>query len=185
MSWDEQKIDGVSSLTANEWNDHVSDQKSRAKVVTGTSAPVSAPPMIGAIYVDTNVDSVYIATGDSSVDDWTSLITSSEAVFETAVCFKSEISSSSTIDWSLGNKQSIVLTGNVTLTFTDPTGPCNLILKIVQDAIGGWSPTFPSNVKFDNTTVLDFSSDPGNSARIVSLYFDGTDYYAQITDYFV
>lgn len=265
MSWDEQKIDGVSSLTADEWNDHVSDQKSRAKVSTGDGAPVSTPEMTGAIYLDTTNEDFYIAKGTSGSSDWIQLteyadflnhivdttihftqsdisITASQVSdFDTAVSGNADVSAntsarhthanqahldsidqdlstistvsfgdvtvnngvtaatvdffveqdngnsgaSASINWTLRQKQKLTLTDNATLTFTDPDGPCNLVLKLVQDATGGWTPTFPSNVKFDNTTVLDFSSDPGNSVRIVSLYFDGTDYYAQITDYFV
>ncbi len=102
--------------------------------------------------------------------------------FNGLVAFTQEMSASSAIDWNQGNKQSITLTGDVTLTFTDPAGPCNLILKIVQDSVGGHNVTFPANVKWEGGSAPDLSSDTGGSIRIVTLYFDGSDYYAQITD---
>ena len=39
-------------------------------VVTAAGGPITAPPSIGAIYIDTMADTVYIATGASSVSDW-------------------------------------------------------------------------------------------------------------------
>ncbi len=134
-------------------------------------------------YLDV-IDQELSTTSDVSFN---SIVVSSNAEFSDlkinqSAYFDEEVSASSTIDWTQGNKQSITLTGDVTLTFTDPNGPCNLILKIVQDSTGGHSVTFPSNVKWEGGNVPDLSTDSGDTVRIVSLYFDGTNYYAQITD---
>lgn len=44
-----------------------------------------------------------------------------------------------TVDWRLGNKATIIFgAGDIDpFEFTDPTNPCNLILEIIQDAVGG------------------------------------------------
>jgi len=224
MSWDDTKAPGL-KLTSSEWNNHVADQKSRAKVEYGSGAPTSTPSMIGAIYIDSDTGDKYVAVGTSSSADWqkvvdqtaldsvstdltnhtsdstihftqseisisanqindlaSSDITVNSLVSNNSITYDEEVVATSTIDWTQGNKQSITLTADTTLTFIDPSGPCNLILKIVQDNTGGWNITFPSNVKFENGVTVDLSSDPGNSVRIVSMYFDGTNYYAQITD---
>jgi len=49
-----------------------------------------------------------------------------------------------TIDWRTSNKQKITLTENTTFTFTNPSGPCNLVLRIIQDTTGGHTVTMPT-----------------------------------------
>ena len=109
-------------------------------------------------------------------------LTANSIVSNTTITYDSEYSTTSTIDWNNGNKQSITLTTDTTLTFTNPSGPCNLILKVIQDSTGGWDLTFPAEVKWEGGTAPDLTGDAGNVVRIVSLYFDGTNYYAQISD---
>lgn len=85
---------------------------------------------------------------------------------------------SDTIDWGLGNKQVTTLTGNVTFSFTDPEGPCNLVLKVIQDGTGARMVTWPSAVKWPGAAAPTLSSGAGD-VDIVSFYFDGTNYYGQ------
>jgi len=86
-----------------------------------------------------------------------------------------------TIDWGIANKQKLTLTGNVTLTFSPPSGPCNLVLKLVQDATGSRSVTWPAGVNgvkwaAGTTPILTTTA---NAIDIVSFYYDGTNYYGQ------
>ena len=82
-----------------------------------------------------------------------------------------------TIDWNKGNKAKITLTQDATLTFIDPPGACNLILYIEQDSNGGHNITFPSNVKWAGGLEITPTDTP-NAVDIVSLFFDGVNYYA-------
>ena len=85
-----------------------------------------------------------------------------------------------TINWKLGNKQKSTLTANCTYTFTAPSGPCNLILHIVQDTTAGWDITWPAAVKWLGAEPT--WTDGGNSKTIlVSFYYDGTNYWGQGT----
>ena len=84
-----------------------------------------------------------------------------------------------TIDWGLSNKQSITLTEATNITFTNPSSPCNLLIKITQDVTGGRVATWASNVKWANGGIVPILSTAPNSVDIISLYFDGTDYYGQ------
>jgi hypothetical protein len=80
--------------------------------------------------------------------------------------------------WTSGQKQKATLTGDITtLTITDPVGPCNLTLKLVQDATGGRSVTWPASVLWPGGTGPTLSG--ASATDLVSFYFDGTNYHAQ------
>lgn len=84
--------------------------------------------------------------------------------------------STSTINWKLGNKQKITLNDNCTLSFTNPSGPCNLILKIIQDGTGSRTITWPVSIKWPDSVTPTLTTNP-DAIDIISLYFDGTYYY--------
>jgi len=84
--------------------------------------------------------------------------------------------SADTITWGNGNKQKSTLTANCTYTFVAPGGPCNLVLKVVQDATGGWTVTWPGTVKWADGIAPTLSTG-ANDIDIVSFYYDGTNYY--------
>jgi hypothetical protein len=81
-----------------------------------------------------------------------------------------------TINWNNGLKQKSTLTDNCTFTFTDPPGPCNMILKLIQDGTGGRTVTWPASVKWPGGTAPTLSAG-GDDIDIVALYFDGTNYF--------
>ena len=85
-------------------------------------------------------------------------------------------STADTIDWGASNKQKSTLTGNVTFTFTAPAGPCNLILKLVQDATGSRTVTWPASVKWSGGTAPTLTT-TASRIDIISFYYDGTNYY--------
>ncbi len=86
-----------------------------------------------------------------------------------------------TIDWTDSNKQEVVLTANAgTITFTAPSGPCNVVLKIKQDATGGWgvaAANWPSTVKWPADVAI-VTSEGASEYDIVTFFFDGTNYNA-------
>jgi len=102
-------------------------------------------------------------------------------LFTSTMAFSSEIDNGNsgaadTIDWTLGNKQRSTLTGDVTFTFTPPPGPCNLVLKLVQDATGNRNPVWPATVKWAGGVEPSWSTAAG-AIDIVSFYYDGTNYF--------
>ena len=84
---------------------------------------------------------------------------------------------SDTIDWGEGNFQKSTLTGNVTYTFTAPSGPTTLLLRLIQDATGSRTVTWPT-IKWPEGTAPTLST-AANAEDIVVLYYNGTDYYGQ------
>jgi hypothetical protein len=81
-----------------------------------------------------------------------------------------------TINWLVAQKQKTTLSDNCTLTFIAPLGPCNLVLKVVQDGSGGNAITWPSTTRWPGGTDPTITS-TGDAIDIISFYFDGTNYY--------
>lgn len=80
-----------------------------------------------------------------------------------------------TLDWNNGNKQVITLSGNVTMTFTAPPGPTNLVLVVKQDAAGGRSITWLSSVLWPGGTAPTLTS-AANAVDMMMFFYDGTNY---------
>jgi hypothetical protein len=86
-------------------------------------------------------------------------------------------STAATIDWTTGNKQKITTTGNCTLTFKNPSGACNLILKVVHTTNAtAYTYTYPSTVKWTGGTKPATTNTSG-AIDVIAFYFDGTNYY--------
>jgi len=83
-----------------------------------------------------------------------------------------------TIDWKLGNKFNFTFGAfNETFTFTAPTNPCNLILKLIQDATGGRTATWPATIKWPAGTAPTLST-AASAVDLIAFYYDGTNFYA-------
>lgn len=85
-------------------------------------------------------------------------------------------STADTINWTLSNKQKSTLTGVCTFTFTAPSNPCNLLLRLVQDATGSRTVTWPATVKWPSGTAPTLTT-TASAIDIISFYWDGTSYY--------
>jgi len=82
-----------------------------------------------------------------------------------------------TITWPNKQKQRLTLTANTTLTFAVPTGAGNFLLRLIQDATGNRTVTWPGTVRWPGGTAPAISSGGPNTIHIVSFYYDGTNYY--------
>jgi len=82
-----------------------------------------------------------------------------------------------TINWTNGNKQKLTLSENITsITFTAPSGPCNLVLRIIQDStvrtVTGW----PAAAKWPSNAIPVITA-VASKVDVLTFYFDGTSYY--------
>ncbi|NTW62217.1 hypothetical protein HGB25_02300 [Candidatus Saccharibacteria bacterium] len=101
--------------------------------------------------------------------------------------FNSEIDNgnsgaSKNIDWTAGQKQKITLTASATLTFTTPTGPCNLVFKVIQGGTGSYTITWPTMKWAGGAPVL---STAVGSVDIMAIYYDGSAYWGAASIGFV
>jgi len=83
-----------------------------------------------------------------------------------------------TIDWTTSTFQTLNLgsaSGDVTISFTAPSGPARLSIKLVQGATAR-DLTWPAAVKWDDDGEITWNSDTSKT-RILSFLFDGTNYF--------
>lgn len=86
-------------------------------------------------------------------------------------------STADTIAWNAGNIQKSTLTGNCTYTFTAPSNDGTFMLKLVQDATGSRTVTWPASVKWPGGTAPTLST-AANAIDIITFMYDGTNYFA-------
>ena len=83
---------------------------------------------------------------------------------------KGNCSGAVTIDWSQGNTQHCVLTGNVTFTFTNGQSGGNYRIILKQDSTGSRTVTWPSNVRWGGTGLPTLSTAPNNTDYVGFIY---------------
>jgi F0F1-type ATP synthase epsilon subunit len=87
------------------------------------------------------------------------------------------------IDWTNGNKASFQFgAGNETISFTDPTYACNLLLTVTQDTSGSRTLSWASSgsIKWLGGTEPTLSTTAtSGEVDIISFYYDGNVYYGQ------
>lgn len=82
-----------------------------------------------------------------------------------------------TIDWSAGPLHKSTLTGNVTYTFTAPSGVGKLQIKLVQNGTGGKTVTWPSVTWVNSGGTAPTIRSAAGAITFVNFYYDGTTYY--------
>lgn len=88
-------------------------------------------------------------------------------------------STADTIDWGQGNFQKSTLTGNCTYTFTAPSGPARLTLRILTGS-GSFAVTWPASVKWSGGTAPTITT-TASKADLVTFWYDGSAYYGTYT----
>ena len=145
--------------------------------ITVTNSATGNAPVISATGGDTNIDLKLDPKGSGKVVPDASVNFGAFTAYFTETD-NGNSGTADTIDWTLSNKQKSTLTGNCTFTFTAPPGPCNLILKLVQDATGSRTVTWPAAVKWSGGTAPTLTT-TASKIDIISFYYDGTNYYGQ------
>ena len=96
----------------------------------------------------------------------------------------SSSSGSITFDWPSDTKLKTTLTENVTsITMTDPPGPGNFMLEIVQDSTPRTFTGWPAKVKWVGDVEPVISTGSG-AVGLLAFYFNGTDWYGSFLQNF-
>jgi hypothetical protein len=145
MAWDDTKTDNTSGLSATEWNDHVTDQKTRlTDIVQDTTPQLGGELDAGAHSIGFTLNSLTSSTNTA-------------------------------VDWRISNKAAIALTSNATVTFTAPSKPCTVCLRLTQDTTGSRTVTWPT-IKWQGGTAPTLTTTTSKS-DIIAFFYDGTSYY--------
>jgi len=157
--------------------DHLTEAEAVAAVEAVASLDLTGDLQVNGGDIGITADTDLIGLASGVVTFRHDIVVNETATFDVEYDNGSQ-SSNYTLDWNNGNKQKITLTGSFTLTFTDPAGPCNLILKVIQDATGSRIITWDAgnNNKWAGG-VAPVISTGGNDVDIIAFYFDGTNYY--------
>ncbi len=145
--------------------------------ITVTPAATGNAPKIAATGDDTNISLALDAKGTGKITPLKSVNFGALTAYFTETD-NGNSSTADTIDWTLSNKQKSTLTGNCTFTFTAPPGPCNLILKLVQDGTGSRTVTWPAAVHWSAGTAPTLTT-TASRVDIISFYYDGSTYFGQ------
>jgi hypothetical protein len=81
-----------------------------------------------------------------------------------------------TINWNNSIKEKMTLTGNCTLSFTAPLGPCNLTLMVYYSSSTAYTITWPATVKWAGGTAPTPTRVSGKY-DIFTFFYDGIYYY--------
>ncbi|MEI6437536.1 MAG: hypothetical protein WCO69_02155 [Candidatus Omnitrophota bacterium] len=138
-------------------------------------------------YASTNADvfakgnvvadgSIYVGTSTNIGANANMLLVNNQAVFASEVSNGNSGAGTVTIDWRLGNKQTINQTGSCTYAFTPPQGVANLMLRIAHTNGVSYTPVWPGTVKWSGALAPTLTATNGVS-DIVSCYYNGTNYY--------
>ena len=150
---------------------------------TVKNAATGGAPDLQATGGDTNIDIKFTPKGTGKILPQASVNFGAKTAYFTETD-NGNSGTADTIDWTLSNKQKSTLTGNCTFTFTAPPGPCSLILKLVQDATGSRTVTWPAAVHWSGGTAPTLTT-TASRVDIISFYYDGTTYFGTSTLNFV
>lgn len=134
----------------------------------------------GKLALQLDNDSLWILT-DYSTPNWTSII--GQSITPTVINLESEynngtISTNTTINWNNGINQVVILGANITLSFSN-IGIGHKQLRIVQDNTGNRIPTLPNGL-WPGGATRSFST-AANTEDILSIFYNGTNYYYQLS----
>jgi len=87
------------------------------------------------------------------------------------------ITGSTTINWNNGVTQAATMTGNVTLSFSNPVNGAWYTLRLAQDATGSRTVTWPGGVVWVNSTPPTVNGTAGGVTEVI-FHYDGTNYQA-------
>lgn len=154
-------------------------------------------PSVEAEGIDTNINLNFWSKGNGSIclngtattisstgELSSSLTISSTRGFASPEYNVGNSGTAATINWNNGQNQQVTLTGNATLTLSNPTNGATYKLKIIQDGTGSRTVTFSPTPKWAGGSAPTLTT-TANAVDFVTLYYDGTSYWAQFAGNFV
>jgi hypothetical protein len=104
-------------------------------------------------------------------------------IYSTLPTLISPVANAIALDWNNGNGQAITLTGatgTVNVTLSNPKSGAVYLIKVTQSSTTARNITWPATVKWSGS-VLPTITTTLNAIDTVALFYDGTNYYANIS----
>lgn len=204
MAWSDDKTLPGAEVTGSEWNTMVDVIEAKANLAsptfTGTTTTAnlvstSGSTTTGNLSASNGVFAGTITSGGIAVPTISSTDTLSNKTLSMAgvhemnnnniteikqACFNGvyddgNSSTADTIDWTNGSIHKSSLTGNVTYTFTAPTGVSRLTLLIYTGG-SAYTVTWPASVKWTGGTAPTITT-AASKVDICTFIYDGTNYW--------
>lgn len=80
-----------------------------------------------------------------------------------------------TVNWNQGEFQKVTMTGDATFTLSNPVAGKRYQLRLIEDATGHRSPTWPAAIKWPAGSAPTLSA--ATKIDVITLFYDGTNYY--------
>ena len=136
--------------------------------VKDAPAPLSSPGTVTSVAMS-------VPTQEFSVSGTPVTTSGTLAVTNVAVYAVGNITGATTVNWNNGACQSATLTGNVTLTFSNPVNGTWYCLSLTQDGTGSRTVTFPGSLVWSNNTAQSVNATAGVSTHFLFKY-NGTSF---------
>ena len=148
-----------------------------AEVTTGTDTTRAVTPAGAKVELDKKMADL---TDDTTPQLGGDLDLNGKEIGDATEFDNGNSSTADTIDFGTGNFQKSTLTGNCTYTFTAPTLKGRFQLRVIQDATGSRTVTWPAAVKWPGGTAPTLTTD-ASAIDIITFFWDGTNYYGVST----
>ncbi len=158
--------------------------------ISGSVAAAQMPALTGDVTTSAGAVATTVAkiagVTVSGTTGTTNVVFSTSPTFSTSVLFGNyhmepsehdagNSSTAVTIDLSTGSVQKLTLTGNTTITLTNPVTGGTYVFRILTGA-GSFAVTWPGTVKWPSGTAPVITT-AASKMDLISLLWDGTDYY--------
>ena len=131
--------------------------------MTSTQRDAIATPATGLQVFDTTQNAICEYTGTA----WRTVSGGKQVI--------NAITGATTLDLSLGNVADVTLTLSTVLTLSNPTVG-TYVIKLIQDAIGGKTVSWPFNVLWSGSTPPTLTA-TANRTDVITLLYDGVNFY--------
>jgi hypothetical protein len=131
--------------------------------MTSTQRDAIATPATGLQVFDTTQNAICEYTGTA----WRTVSGGKQVINATT--------GATTLDLSLGNVADVTLTLSTVLTLSNPTVG-TYVIKLIQDAIGGKTVSWPFNVLWSGSTPPTLTA-TANRTDVITLLYDGVNFY--------
>jgi hypothetical protein len=94
--------------------------------------------------------------------------------------YQQEQSSTNDIDWTLGLRVALTISGNTTINFINPPEfPCHVQIRLTTSGSTPWTISFNQSIRWAYGLTYNQVTGVNGKVDFINLYFDGSEYFGQ------